>query len=125
MTTTTTEVPTLEERARAYLNDGRFCCITCTDVHEDARLANAVCDLLLADAVARLDAVVPDWRTRVDPDRLDMDDLRRCVIGQVFGDYGRGVDELYGPIGHGPGDAAFLGGFPVESWRELLVTASA
>lgn len=124
MTTTTTEVSTLEECARAYLDDGRFCCFTCTDVHEDERFAYAVCDLLLVDAVARLDAVAPDWRTRVDPDRLNMSDPRRCVLGQVFGGYVLGLHALYGRLARGPGEAAFQDGFPAESWRRLLVTSS-
>jgi hypothetical protein len=48
----------------------------------------------VALGVAWLDNVVPDWRVRVDPGSLDLDDPERCVLGQVFRDLypRRGVD---------------------------------
>lgn len=38
----------------------------------------------VARGVALLDEHVPDWRDRIDPNRLNMIDGCRCVLGQVF-----------------------------------------
>lgn len=48
----------------------------------------------IADRVARgaalLDGREPGWADRVDPDRLDVGLRTRCVLGQVYGNYGLG-----------------------------------
>jgi hypothetical protein len=41
-----------------------------------------------ANGAAWLDEHGPaDWRLRVDPDLLDLSHPRRCVLGQVYGDF--------------------------------------
>jgi len=44
--------------------------------------------------VAFLDQRMPDWVERVDLNTLDTQHLERCVLGQLFGDYVIGVEEL-------------------------------
>jgi hypothetical protein len=41
-----------------------------------------------------LDQRVPGWRRVVDGDALDLASCERCVLGQVFGDYERGLIAL-------------------------------
>lgn len=41
-----------------------------------------------------LDREVPDWREKIDWDRLNMADCFRCILGQLFGEYAEGVDYL-------------------------------
>jgi hypothetical protein len=42
----------------------------------------------VAAGVAWLDAEVPDWWRDIRLDRLEMASCTRCVLGQVFGEYG-------------------------------------
>lgn len=44
--------------------------------------------------VELLDERLPGWRKAVDPEALDLSLTCGCVLGQVFGDYERGVDIL-------------------------------
>jgi hypothetical protein len=55
----------------------------------------------LADARSRvlagaafLDEEHPGWHTRIDADRLDMRNFENDVIGQLYGSYPMGLDEL-------------------------------
>lgn len=57
---------------------------------------------------ARLDRQVPDWATRINLDTFDMASETDDVLTQVFGDYDKGIDRLFGSmnltaddIGHG------------------------
>ena len=36
-----------------------------------------------------LDEKVPGWEHRIDLDELDIANCTRCMLGQLFGDYGR------------------------------------
>jgi hypothetical protein len=45
----------------------------------------------VARGVALLDEKCPDWRTRVNPDTLDMRTNRMCILGQLYGCYGDGL----------------------------------
>lgn len=45
--------------------------------------------------------ITPDWRKKIDLDALDMGSCDSCVLGQLFGDYGTGVDVLNLPYGKG------------------------
>ena len=44
-----------------------------------------------ARGAALLDAADPGWAARVDPDALRLGDGRACVLGQLHGDYRRGL----------------------------------
>lgn len=41
-----------------------------------------------------LDRQVPGWRDRIDWDKLDMTNCYKCILGQLFGEYSEGVEEL-------------------------------
>jgi hypothetical protein len=71
-------------------------------------------------AVRRLSTAVPAWRDRVDPDRLDMTCADRCVLGQVFGDYGAGLTALENVVLPEFHDRAFAPDFPVAPWLAEL-----
>ena len=53
----------------------------------------------LEESVARgvelLDAVRPGWRGEIQRVRLDMADGFHCILGQLYGDYGNGLDALW------------------------------
>lgn len=36
----------------------------------------------------------PQWRRNIDTARLDISDLELCVLGQLFGSYGEGLEAL-------------------------------
>jgi len=42
-----------------------------------------------------LDSYAPDWRDRVDEQRLTMSSGQSCILGQVFGDYEAGINQIY------------------------------
>lgn len=51
--------------------------------------------LALVSAGARLlDQKSPDWRQKISTGNLVMFDGERCVLGQLFGGYGAGLDTL-------------------------------
>lgn len=41
-----------------------------------------------------LDEKVPGWAGKVNVERLDMTDCESCVVGQVFGEFMEGVEEI-------------------------------
>lgn len=41
-----------------------------------------------------LDARLPGWPRQIDVDKLQISHAHACVLGQVYGDYGRGVQAL-------------------------------
>ena len=41
-----------------------------------------------------LDTVHPGWRAKVDPDTLDMAWFAHCVLGQLYGTYGKGLSAI-------------------------------
>jgi hypothetical protein len=43
---------------------------------------------------ARLDTAYPRWAEQVDTQRLNLRSSHTCVLGQVFGTYGNGLDAL-------------------------------
>lgn len=49
-----------------------------------------------------------DWRERINLDTLDVHSLDDCVLGQVFGSYGEGMDALF------PGQRWLSNGVNVE-----------
>jgi len=41
--------------------------------------------------IAYLDEHLPGWQDEIDWSRLSMETCERCIIGQLFGDYDRGL----------------------------------
>lgn len=52
----------------------------------------------VALGMKELDRQWPGWESVVDLDRLSLESDCRCVLGQMFGDYSNGIDELGGPV---------------------------
>lgn len=54
---------------------------------------------LVAAGVDLLDTYDPKWFEKINTETLDMSNEDDCILGQLFGDYSRGLDELgiYGP----------------------------
>lgn len=53
--------------------------------------------------IALLDSKVEGWRERIDVSKLDMASGDSCIVGQVFGSYGVGLDALGIESGRGYG----------------------
>ena len=47
-----------------------------------------------AVGAALLDEWMPGWAERIELEELDLGSPRRCVLGQLYGGYGRGLDLL-------------------------------
>jgi hypothetical protein len=58
-----------------------------------------------------LDREVPDWDRRVNVDTLRLSSCERCVLGQLYGTWGDGLDELdlWDGDDEGAADSAALG----------------
>lgn len=48
----------------------------------------------VAKGVALLDDKRPGWRSEINTDILVMSDSRDCLLGQLYGDYGSGLQAL-------------------------------
>lgn len=50
----------------------------------------------VAQGVTVLDAAkdIPNWRSLIDLDRLQISNYSNCILGQLFGDFGIGADAL-------------------------------
>ena len=44
--------------------------------------------------IALLDEKVPGWEQHIDIQRLNMGDCKRCILGQLYGDYNIGIKKL-------------------------------
>lgn len=72
----------------------------------------------VAAGVSYLDERLPGWRKLVDPNALDLKSSCGCVLGQVFGDYDKGLAVL----NLNDEEACTLGFFttmPGRSWERL------
>lgn len=52
----------------------------------------------IAKGVAILDVHAPGWQEEIDPEALDLRSLTQCVLGQVFGGFGDGMEALFGSV---------------------------
>lgn len=46
----------------------------------------------------KLDQENPDWRKKINLARLNIRDLRDCILGQVYGNFGVGYSTLFGRL---------------------------
>jgi Uri superfamily endonuclease len=76
---------------------------------------------------ALLDERLPGWRRVIDPDGLELRHCSECILGQLFGDYDRGLQAL----GLSEDDASTHGFYrPARStwerlnaaWRKVLAS---
>ena len=44
--------------------------------------------------IAYLDEHLPGWQDEIDWDKLEMDECEKCILGQLFGNYERGLRVL-------------------------------
>lgn len=61
---------------------------------EPSVVTPSILDPRVERGAALLDEKVPGWAARVDVDTLALFDCTFCVLGQLFGDFGDGLDEL-------------------------------
>jgi hypothetical protein len=87
----------------------------------DDELAGFDADAEVYAAAAVLDRVGPGWRDRIDPATLDLTSNRRCVLGQLYGHYRRGLVSLRDELVDAAGWTAFFDGPGIRTaWlREL------
>lgn len=71
--------------------------------------AELTVDERVRNGVAFLDEHVPGWREKVDPAALDQESVCRCVLGQLFGTWGKGVLHLLALSAVYPVNAKALG----------------
>jgi len=77
-----------------------------------------------------LDVRVPGWYEMIDVERLDIRNKYACVLGQVYGEYSKGLQELFGfdlcytvPLAKDYGfDACDQAAFPIlsEIWKNTI-----
>jgi hypothetical protein len=68
-----------------------------------------------AAGAALLDQRRPGWHSQVDGDRLDLEDWRADVLGQLYGSFGAGVHKLTGGRSEAEVDAWTVGhGFDLD-----------
>lgn len=46
-----------------------------------------------------LDRIRPGWHNEIDLDTLEVSDFERCVLGQLYGNYGEGGDVIFDSAG--------------------------
>jgi hypothetical protein len=83
----------------------------------------------VARGIALLDAHCPDWPWRVNTDQLDLFSNKRCVLGQLYGNFGKALKALPfmgWPTGFMPnlGDIFSVVNAPTDrltaAWRETI-----
>jgi len=68
-----------------------------------------------AAGAALLDQRWPGWHHQVDPGRLDLEDWRADILGQLYGTFGAGVHKLTGGLSEAEVDAWTVAhGFDVD-----------
>jgi hypothetical protein len=65
--------------------------------------------------IAYLDEHLPGWQDEIEWDELDMEHCETCIIGQLFGDYDRGMRILQ----LGEKDGRRLGFQTEGNWAKL------
>ncbi len=45
--------------------------------------------------ISLLDDKVPDWRDKINVDKLEMGCPKKCLLGQIFGEYSIGMKKLF------------------------------
>jgi len=72
------------------------------------------------NGVAALNKIEPEWWTKVSLWKLDMHSTRRCILGQVFGDFEYGLRKLWNR-GYYGSTATSMGFMPLlgfgHTWR--------
>lgn len=56
----------------------------------------------------------PLWRDGITREKLELSNLRTCILGQLFGGYSQGCEALFGDDGVEGDEAARAHGFEVE-----------
>lgn len=46
--------------------------------------------------VRLLDKKIPNWRSKIDSETIDMAGIMNCVLGQLYGNYQNGLIKLFG-----------------------------
>ena len=51
-------------------------------------------DSIVAEGAAMLDGAHPGWREAIKVEAIDIRDVAQCILGQLYGGYGRGLSNL-------------------------------
>lgn len=81
-------------------------------------------DAAIDKGIELLDAQVPNWCKQMQLDHLDLADVNSCVLGQVYGHFGHGLNalnmhggsDLYGFIAKDGRDAVYL----TRRWKQRI-----
>lgn len=77
-------------------------------------------------AQSRFEITLDNWRNKIDVDLLDVDNVRRCVLGQLFGTYDKALDLLNFSEDESPEEMGFApnwqygSGAFTTAWKEYL-----
>lgn len=67
--------------------------------------------------IAYLDEHLPGWQDEIDWEALDMNTCEKCIVGQLFGDYDRGMRIL--GLGNSEGAGTRFGFETKGNWDKL------
>lgn len=74
------------------------------------------------ECAQHLDLIYKDWASKIDVAYLDLWDYHNCILGQLFGEYGRGADVLKSHMGRRWHDLsfAFMSNSNLDWWIEEI-----
>ncbi len=76
----------------------------------------------VANSMAALDALWPKWVDKIDLDTLSMSDSRRCILGQIAGDYVPAVYMEHDVLdGKSLNDDLFLFWGGTNEWKDAII----
>jgi hypothetical protein len=63
-----------------------------------------------------------NWRKKVDVDKLNMDYQDECILGQIYGDYEDGLEELFGSCDYQASeDYGFDQKGHADIWKQIVL----
>lgn len=81
-----------------------------------------------------MDETVPKWFKSIDLERLNLQDIESCILGQIHGNYHDALDELFDGVEEESGrlgftipdneeDAVYKNGYPAltQAWKDQIL----
>ena len=79
----------------------------------------------IEEGIKLLDETMPDWRSRIDPQFLEMHNCEACILGQLYHHYDNGIDTLFGYRGFSDGSGETYGFEITSDAAQLIGSVSA